>query len=193
MVEPSSKRRCRALNRAGEPCGRRASDDGYCTAHGPNAQDLRELGKRGGVASVRSRLGIDPEVADGRLRMKAKARLEALLDSGDEAKALAAARSLYSYSPSKAPADEDDPPAADTVSALMVILRRLAVMPERELVHLLDKECFKLLGRVAKHDPELVLAAERFTERLAELTGRRGPDLRSPAQTTPTSLGSSSS
>jgi hypothetical protein len=147
--------------------------DGLCAAHG-GIVDMTAIGKAGGLQSVRSRLGLDPELADGRIRRKAKARLEALLASEDEAKALTAARSLYSYSPSKAPADEDDPPAADTVSALKVILRRLAEMPERELVHLLDEECFKLLGRVAKHDRELMLAAERFTERLAELTGRRG-------------------
>jgi hypothetical protein len=48
-------------------------------------------------------------------------------------------------------------------------------MPERELVHSLDVECFKLLSRVTKHDPELVLAAKRWLRRSL---GRLGAWLR---------------
>lgn len=44
-------------------------------------------GRKGGKASVRSRLDLDRDVADDRLRAKAKARLEALLDSEDEGSA----------------------------------------------------------------------------------------------------------
>ena len=133
----------------------------------------RALGKAGGVASVRSRLGIDPEIADGRLRRKAKARLEALLDSGDEAKALAAARSLYSYSPSRAPADEDEPAAAYTVSALKVILRKLDPLSTDQARTLLDQDCFNRLNRIGRRDGELERAFERFTAQRAEVAARK--------------------
>jgi hypothetical protein len=59
-------------------------------------------------------LGISDEVADDQLRAKAKARLEALLDSDDEGKRLAAARALYSYGPAKPPGEPDWTPPEPT-------------------------------------------------------------------------------
>jgi hypothetical protein len=94
------------MNQRGEPCGSRAiTKDGKCAAHS-GIVDMRAIGMAGGRASVRSRLGLDPELADGRLRKKAKAALEALLDSEDEGRRLSAARALYSYAPAK-PVDDE--------------------------------------------------------------------------------------
>jgi hypothetical protein len=67
---------------------------------------MRELGRKGGKASVRSRLGLNVD-ADTSLREKARKRLEAQLDSPDERLAQAAARALYSYGPAKPPADAE--------------------------------------------------------------------------------------
>jgi hypothetical protein len=120
-IRASATAQCEGTNTRGERCGKRAVRGRFCLVHA-GAQDMAALGHAGGKASVRSRLGLDPELANGRLRKKAKARLEAMLDSDDERTVLTAARSLYSYSPTRAPSDEDDPPAADTVSALKVIL-----------------------------------------------------------------------
>jgi hypothetical protein len=64
---------------------------------------MRELGRAGGKASVRRRLGFDLG-ADESLRAKARRRIEAQLDSDDERLAQAAARALYSYGPAKPPA-----------------------------------------------------------------------------------------
>jgi hypothetical protein len=69
----------------------------------------RELGALGGQGPTRRVLGFDESVADDRLRAKAKARLEALLDSEDEGKRLAPARALYTYGPAKPPTDEATP------------------------------------------------------------------------------------
>jgi hypothetical protein len=61
---------------------------------------MRELGRKGGKQSVRSRNGIaDDQVATDALRRKARRTLEEMLSSPDESKRLAAARSLYSYGP----------------------------------------------------------------------------------------------
>jgi hypothetical protein len=49
------KRRCKAQNKRGEPCGATiVGPDGYCTAHDPERKvDMRELGRRGGTAHRR--------------------------------------------------------------------------------------------------------------------------------------------
>jgi hypothetical protein len=92
------ERRCKATNKAGQPCRSTSVDSsGYCAAHGGKV-DMRELGSKGGRQSVRSRLGVDDSLADEALRRKAGRRLESLLDSPDESKRLSAARALYSYS-----------------------------------------------------------------------------------------------
>jgi hypothetical protein len=65
---------------------------------------MRELGRAGGKASVRSRLGLDVD-ADDNLRAKARTRLDAMLDSDNPQHVLAAAKSLFSYASSKAPAE----------------------------------------------------------------------------------------
>jgi len=66
---------------------------------------MKALGSRGGKARTRAVLGIDDSIAED-LRPKAKAVLEQMLDSSDEGKRLAAARSLYSYQAVR-PVDQD--------------------------------------------------------------------------------------
>jgi hypothetical protein len=66
---------------------------------------MRAIGAAGGRGSVRSRLGLSDEVADEGLREKARRRLEKVLDGDDEAAALRAAQSLYSYRAAQPPAD----------------------------------------------------------------------------------------
>jgi hypothetical protein len=99
-MEANSKRpqapRCSATNRAGQRCGSVAGPDGLCSIHGGRTDPV-ELGRRGGLASVRSRLGLGPDVADDDLREKARARLNSMLDSDDEKTQLSAAKSLFSY------------------------------------------------------------------------------------------------
>jgi hypothetical protein len=96
---------CRAIKANGERCRTYAGKDGFCDIHA-GRQDPRELGGKGGRGRTRSMLGITDEVADDVLRLKGKARLEALLDSKDERTALSAARALYSYGPARPPTDE---------------------------------------------------------------------------------------
>jgi hypothetical protein len=66
---------------------------------------MKALGSLGGKRRTSSVLGIDDSVAAD-LRPKAKAVLEEMLDSEDESKRLAAARSLYSYQAVR-PVDQD--------------------------------------------------------------------------------------
>jgi hypothetical protein len=70
------------------------------------------------------------------------------------------------------------------MSALKVILRRIGQMSDAKVAELLDKEAATLLARIWRKTGQLEDEAERFFEQLAELTGRRGPDL-SPASSIP--------
>jgi hypothetical protein len=98
-----SERICNATRKDGQPCQARAlTADGRCAAHG-GLVDMRAAGRLGGKASVRSRLGFGPDVADDELREKARRRLNAMLDSKDEKLQLVAARSLFSYGTTPAP------------------------------------------------------------------------------------------
>jgi hypothetical protein len=62
VSQATREQRCRGTNRRGEPCARRAGRDGYCSAHGPNAQDMREL------RNLRWR---DVDLLEGVLRVRA--------------------------------------------------------------------------------------------------------------------------
>jgi hypothetical protein len=99
------RRRCSATNRHGEPCKAWAmTPDGRCAMHG-GLVDPSALGRAGGLASVRVRNGLGPEVADDDLRERARSRLRDMLDSDDEKTRLAAARSLFSYGTTTPPGD----------------------------------------------------------------------------------------
>jgi hypothetical protein len=101
------KRRCTATNKRGEPCGARAvTAEGLCAADG-GLTDMRAIGAAGGRGSVRSRLGLSDEIADESLREKARRRLEKVLDGDDEAAALRAGQSLYSYRAAQPPVDHE--------------------------------------------------------------------------------------
>ena len=105
VAKPSNGSRCRGSNRFGRPCGRLAVSDGFCTAHGPNAQDMAELGRRGGQARPQTALRRAASVDDA-LREKARGVLERALAGEDVPKsALDSARSLFAYRPSPAPTD----------------------------------------------------------------------------------------
>jgi hypothetical protein len=190
VQKPSNSRPCKGLNRAGLPCGRVAWRDGFCVVHHPQGQDLREVGKLGGRGRTRSVLGISDEAADDRLRALAKRQLEGLLTSENESVRLRAAASLYSYRSVQPPADEDEPPAADTVSALKAVLRGLDALSTDQSRTLLDVEAFNLLNRVGRRHGELERAFERFTAQLAEVAarkkvGRAAPDSGSPVPEPP--------
>jgi hypothetical protein len=76
---------------------------------------MRATGAAGGRGSVRSRLGLSDDIADEGLREKARRRLERVLDGDDEAAALRAAQSLYSYRAAQPPADLKPPDGEDGV------------------------------------------------------------------------------
>jgi hypothetical protein len=96
---------CRATKADGSPCQAFAGASGFCSLHA-NPDQASVIGRSGGRGRTRSVLGISDEVADDKLRGKAKRRLEQMLDSEDEGKRLAPARALYSYGPAKPPVDE---------------------------------------------------------------------------------------
>jgi hypothetical protein len=98
VSETSNGSRCRGRNRAGLPRSRRAGRDGYCTVHGPNAQDMRELGRKGGRAHPSSRSA--PPLA-GALRERGRQELEKLLTDEDPRIRLRAASVVASYSPER--------------------------------------------------------------------------------------------
>jgi hypothetical protein len=58
-------------------------------------------------------------------------------------------------------------------------------MSEAKVAELLDEEAATLLARVWRKTGQLEDEAEKLIERLAELSGRRGPDLRSPVSSPP--------
>lgn len=99
-------RRCKATTKLGKRCGKPSVEDGLCLVHA-GKQNMAEIGAKGGRGRTRSMLGIDDSVADDKLRAKAKARLEEMLDSTDESKRLAAARALYSYQAQKPPNESE--------------------------------------------------------------------------------------
>jgi hypothetical protein len=102
LMAANSKRTCSGTNKRGEPCGATAGSDGLCSVHSGRT-DPKELGRKGGLASVRSRLGISPQVVDDQLRGLARKQLEALLSDPDPRVRLSASRALYSYSPTTPP------------------------------------------------------------------------------------------
>jgi hypothetical protein len=67
-----------------------------------------------------------------------------------QARAHTPAQRTQAVEPTRAPSDEDEPPAADTVSALKVILRRLDALSTDQTRTLLDAEAFNLLNRVGR-------------------------------------------
>jgi hypothetical protein len=132
-------------------------------------------------------LGIDDSVADDRLRAKAKARLEQMLDSADESKRLAAARALYSYQAQKPPNEpasiSDGPPP----SGRGVSFAKLLAVFVFEAEGAVDQELADVILRSAKKvrelqaageveptfvDQELEAGVERFTSEVERLASR---------------------
>jgi hypothetical protein len=96
MKESERGTTCRANNRHGAPCRKRAVSDGLCLVHS-GKQNMAELGKLGGRGRTRSVLGISDKVVDEKLRAQAKEALESALNSENEQVRLRAAQALYSY------------------------------------------------------------------------------------------------
>jgi hypothetical protein len=105
-VSTATNRRCSATNQRDKPARLARHHQGRQVRRSFGHRRYAAIGMAGGRVSVRSRLGLDPELADGRLRKKAKAALEVLLDSEDEGRRLSAARALYSYAPAKPVGEE---------------------------------------------------------------------------------------
>jgi hypothetical protein len=104
--ETSNGSRCRGLNRVGQPCGRRAVRDGWCTVHHPElGQDMRAIGRLGGRGRTRSMVGIDAGEA---AREKGRMRLIEALDDPDSIVRLQPARALYAYGPVQPDRDHDE-------------------------------------------------------------------------------------
>ena len=122
MKESVPKRSCKALNRRGEPCGRRAVTEGLCTVHS-GAQNIRELGQLGGRARTRSVLGISDAMADDDLRGLARKQLEGLLTSENESVRLRAAASLFSYRATQPEQSEQEAPVETLTSVGRAWLR----------------------------------------------------------------------
>lgn len=150
---------------------------------------MAELGRKGGKASVRSRLGLDVD-ADVTLREKARKRLERQLDSPDERLAQAAARALYSYGPAKPPADADANSWEDLPYRKPIALAQLIETCVFECEGYVDDELAGMILKAAAKVRELQAAGKlspnfvdvvmedgvkRFTEKIESLVAR-SPD-----------------
>jgi hypothetical protein len=119
---------------------------------------MRELGRKGGKASVRSRLGLDVD-ADVTLREKARKRLEAQLDSDNERSAQAAARALYSYGPAKPPADAEPETWPQSIEHRGVTIARILEIAVFEAQGAVDDELADVVLRSSAKVRELKAGA----------------------------------
>src|SRR5712691_103866 len=96
--------RCKFVKQSGERCKRpAASDNGLCHAHS-GRQDMKALGRKGGLRSPLTRLRRE---ADDNLREQARDVLARALRGEQVPKAaLDSARSLFSYRADTPPADQ---------------------------------------------------------------------------------------
>jgi hypothetical protein len=97
----ATERTCRAKNKRGERCKARAVERGLCAAHA-GLVDMQAIGRKGGKVRPLTRLRAR---ADDTLREQARDVLSRALSGDQVDKAqLDAARSLFSYRASEAPA-----------------------------------------------------------------------------------------
>lgn len=97
--------RCEATAASGERCRKAAIRGRYCLTHS-GAQDMRELGRRGGLARPKTELRKAAALDDG-LREQARDVLSRALAGEDVPKAaLDSARSLFSYRADAPPTSE---------------------------------------------------------------------------------------
>jgi hypothetical protein len=183
------EQRCKGTNRAGEPCARRSSRNGFCSVHDPEKpQDMKAIGAKGGRGRTRSVLGISDEVADDSLRQKARERLHSMLDSDNPQLALRAAQSLFSYSSAKPPAELPDPSKAPGVNHRGVTITSLLNVAVFEAEGVVDDELADVILRAAGKVRELEAAGklaptfvdrplgeavEKFTSEVEQLAARR--------------------
>jgi hypothetical protein len=98
---------------------------------------MRELGRKGGRASVRSRLGLGDDLPDA-LRAKARKRLDAALDDPDPKIRLAAARAIASYSPERPPVEAAAPEQRHTGRGVYSVLDLFAAFAGLKLFSQFD-------------------------------------------------------
>jgi hypothetical protein len=84
---------------------------GLCDAHSRGIEGMRQLARRGGVASAKARNAIDPD----NLRLEARRQLQELLSSSDARVRLSAARSLFSFGSQSPPVPDVAEPAPEPV------------------------------------------------------------------------------
>jgi hypothetical protein len=152
---------------------------------------MRELGRKGGRASVKSRHGLTDEVADDELRGLARKRLREMLDSGHPQHVLSAAKSLFSYASSKAPADaaegnswQDLPHRGVTIAKVLEIaVFEAQGMVDDALADVVLRSAAKAreLKAAGKLSPTFVdqledEAVERFTADIERLADRKQND-----------------
>jgi hypothetical protein len=114
---------------------------------------MRELGRRGGQARVR---GVDDALAASEL---GRARLVELTASDNPTVAIAASRALFSYSPLRPPADEDE--RAQSVASEDALLARLEA-PETWTPRLREA-----INRASVTDPEVKRKVDAFIREMA--------------------------
>jgi len=152
---------CKGTNVRGERCAKRAVRGRFCLTHA-GAQDMRELGRKGGKVSPQTRLRKN---ADDSLREQARAVLERALAGEDMPKsALDSARSLFSYR-------ADVPPVAQQVSE-----SALRTASGRHVVGLADVLELALEdARGILEDPRMQEVILQAAERVHELQGAGVP------------------
>jgi hypothetical protein len=94
--------RCEALNARGERCGKRAARGRFCLVHA-GAQDMRELGRKGGSRSPLTRLRREAGQDDGLRELARETLAKALRGEQVEKAQLDAARSLFAFRPQVPP------------------------------------------------------------------------------------------
>jgi hypothetical protein len=145
--------RCRATNRRGEPCGKRAVNDGLCLVHA-GAQDMRKLGAKGGSVRPLTKLR---KAADDELREQARQVLaDAMAGKAVDKQQLDAARSLFAYRAVEAPREAREHERVET-----------RPVPRATLANVLDFAATEAQGVL--ENPELVTALERAHAKAQEL------------------------
>ena len=102
-------KRCRGINKRGERCRSPiVNDDGLCPSHS-GAVNMREIGRKGGQASIYDPLVDDAlgATADAKVRKLARQKLNELIDDENTQIALRACIAVAAFSPERPVSDVD--------------------------------------------------------------------------------------
>lgn len=141
---------CKATRTNGKQCKAIAGSTGLCAAH-RDPERMRDLGRRGGQGRVR---GVDDAVAASEL---GRAKLVELSQHENPTVAIAASRALFSYSPQRPPADEDENADLASEDALLARLEK----PETWTPRLREA-----IDRAAVMDPEVKRKVDAFVREM---------------------------